>query len=264
MDGSQFDQLTRALGTGGNRRSFLRGLLGLGGLAAGATLSASGAAAARRATPTPTPVSCPGNQHWNGSACVCPAENTICGSDCCPDGQAQCCDNACCYGTCYGEELCCPTGSNVCHGAACCSASDVCMDDGSCCTPLTCPTGTPDRLWDCGFGSDGCGGTVDCTCPANWLCLEEAPRNFCANLTTTCIPGVTASAYGKIGICNSANGFCANTVDGNETVCASLTEAICNDCTSDADCAAISGAVCIQAFDGVCPSSTKTMCAQTF
>ena len=263
MDGFRFDLLTRALGQSGNRRAFLRGVLGFGGVAvARSALRDSDAEAARRPAPTQTPVSCPGNQIWNGSACVRPFGSTACGPDCCPDGQSACCDNACCAGQCYGEELCCPTGSTVCQGAACCSAGEVCLSDGSCCTPLTCPTGTPDRLYGCGSGSDGCGGTLDCACPDNWLCFEEEPRNFCANLSTTCIPGVTASANGKIGFCDSTLGFCANTVIGNETVCVSMTEAICNDCASDADCSAISGAVCVQAFDGVCPSSTTTMCAQ--
>jgi hypothetical protein len=116
-------------------------------------------------------------------------------------------------------------------------------------------------LLNCGSGADGCGGTIDCTCPENWLCIAEAPINFCANLSNTCIQGVTAGGNGKIGFCASTNGFCANEVSSGATVCVSMTEAICNDCTSDADCTEISGAVCVQAYDGVCPSSASTMCA---
>jgi hypothetical protein len=260
VDGSRFDAFVRDLGKGGNRRTLLKGLLGIGGVAAGLSVTST-TDAARRVTPTPTSPACPGQQYWNGTACVCPDNTTICGPACCPSG-ATCCDSACCHGECYGEELCCPTGFQVCHGSACCTASEVCLSDGSCCAPRTCPTGTPDRLYDCGSASDGCGGTIDCTCPENWLCLTEEPRNFCANLTTTCIPGVTASAYGRIGLCNQGEGFCANSVETHETRCVSLSQALCNNCTSDADCSEISGASCVEAYEGVCGSGATTMCAQ--
>src|SRR5690349_23475868 len=139
MEDRRFDTLARAFASGSNRRAMLKGLLGLGVAAtAGAAMGSGSAEAARRTTPTPTPPACPGNQHWDGAACVCPDDNTICGPTCCPNGQSVCCDGACCAGECYSEELCCPRGSSVCHGAACCNPAEVCLEDGSCCTPKTC------------------------------------------------------------------------------------------------------------------------------
>jgi hypothetical protein len=156
MDDRRFDNLARALSRGSSRRSILRGLLGLGGLAAGAAVIADTDAArrgfsgptltplpplpTRTSTPTrtPTPTCAAGEVRCSGGCCAgactatgacCPTGHTVCGPDCCPDGQAECCDNACCYGTCYGEELCCPLGSTV--------------VDGTCATPTPAPTSTP-------------------------------------------------------------------------------------------------------------------------
>jgi hypothetical protein len=239
----------------------LKGLLGLGVVATtGAAMGSGGAEAARRTTPTPTPPACPGNQHWDGAACVCPDDNTICGPTCCPNGQSVCCDGACCAGECYSEELCCPSGSSVCHGAACCNPAEVCLEDGSCCTPKTCATEPPASLIDCGSGSDGCGGSIDCACPENWLCIGRESGNFCANLTNQCIAGITAAAYGNIGLCSQGTGFCALSTSGDATVCVSLSQAMCTECAHDQDCAAITGGVCIFAWPDVC--STSTMCAQ--
>jgi hypothetical protein len=129
MDDRRFDSLIRQFGSGGSRRQLLKGFFGLGGVLVAGSLRPSELRAARRTTPAPAPTTpaCPGNQVWNGSACVC-TSGTACGPSCCPDG-AQCCDNACCHGTCYGEELCCPTGSVVVSGgcfAACSGQSQAC------------------------------------------------------------------------------------------------------------------------------------------
>jgi hypothetical protein len=45
----------------------------------------------------------------------------------------------------------------VCGNAgACADPSDVCLANGTCCTPLTCMT-------TCSYtGPDGCGGTISC------------------------------------------------------------------------------------------------------
>lgn len=113
--------------------------------------------AARRPSPTATTASCPGKQTRIGSTCVClapPAGGTQkCGADCCnPTGSgaahSECCDNACCFGTCYGEELCCPTNppagggaplAQVCTNGECCLTPKVCLG-GVCVNP---PTSTP-------------------------------------------------------------------------------------------------------------------------
>src|SRR6188472_2835873 len=125
MDDRRFDALVRSLASGHSRRTVLKGLLGLGGLAATGAAQHTAEAARRPTTPTPVP-RCPGNQTWNGSACICPGTLSKCGPACCnesvPRGDAahsECCDNACCHGECYGEELCCPTGQVVCDGNCC-------------------------------------------------------------------------------------------------------------------------------------------------
>lgn len=261
MDDRRFDALALQLAAGRNRRSVLKTLLGLGAVAVtGAALEPDSAVAARRTPPTPKPPSCPGNQHWDGNACVCPNGNTICGPACCPNGASVCCDGACCQGDCYGEELCCPTGNVVCQSRSCCAPTEVCLDDGSCCTPKTCASEPPASLLECGSISDGCGGTIDCTCPANWLCIDRESGNFCANLTNQCVPGVTAASYGDIGLCAQANGFCATSTPSDTTDCVSLSQAMCTECANDTDCAAITGAVCVQSWSEVC--ATSTMCAQ--
>ena len=139
MDERRFDALTRRLGQGVSRRSLIKGFLGLAGAAvAGGQLRAE---AARRPTPTPKPVTCPGNQTWNGSACVCPTGATNCGPDCCPVGQAECCDNACCFGRCYGEELCCPSSQEFCPvSGECCPVGWTCCPDFGCIAPGQCCT----------------------------------------------------------------------------------------------------------------------------
>ncbi len=129
MDDRRFDHFVRSLAARGSRRTLIKGLLGFSGIVAvaGSALNDE-VRAARRPTPTPKPVRCPGNQIWNGSACACES-GTECGSDCCPV-EAMCCDNACCFGECYGEGVCCPTGRLVCDGS--------CLPPGGCCTDDDC------------------------------------------------------------------------------------------------------------------------------
>ncbi len=135
MDDRRFDALARSLGQGGSRRALLKGLLGLSGVAAVGGLTRGEVEAARRPTPTPKPRTCPGVQFPCGTSdCCCPDGTSKCGPDCCPNDQAQCCDNACCYGTCYGEELCCASPDQYCSVDGCCSG--VCVGEGQfCCRP---------------------------------------------------------------------------------------------------------------------------------
>ncbi len=149
MDDRRFDAVTRVMGRGSSRRTIVRGLLGLTGLASiSSILVKEPVDAARRPTPAPRPPGCPGIQTPCNDGCCCPAGTSACGPDCCPDG-AICCDQACCYGQCYGEELCCPTGQLLCKGyclsaGACCTDDDCvearCLD--TICVPYT-PTDTP-------------------------------------------------------------------------------------------------------------------------
>lgn len=135
MDDRRFDQLVRSLARPGSRRALIKGLLGLGGIAAvGSVALEDEVRAARRPTPTPNPVTCPGQQVPCATGCCCPGGAAPCGAECCPNGQATCCDGACCYGICYGEGLCCEGGTPVCSVDGCCSG--VCVANGQfCCRP---------------------------------------------------------------------------------------------------------------------------------
>ncbi len=199
MDDRRFDSLARALARGQSRRGVLKGLLGLGGAAlAGGVLLESGADAARRPAPAPKPVTCPGRQIPDGGQCVCPpdAPNT-CGPDCCTgtssdpyprDSQhTECCDNACCLGTCYGEEQCCPTNTlwigshpyppshKICEmndGARCCSFWDDCCAVDGCCETI------------CTGGANG----DDYCCPAEQFCPNpNTMYNQCCTGGTVCV-----------------------------------------------------------------------------
>ena len=216
MDNRSFDALVRSLASGANRRQILKGLLGLGG-AAVAGMAWSDTEAARRPTPPPRAVRCPGQQTWDGTACVCPNNTTSCGPDCCPVGQAECCDNACCYGVCYGEELCCPTGRDFCaisgeccpEGWSCrpdygCFAAGQCRTSADCmaeaCTSVPC---TPEHVcgepvMDCNNGGTEvccsdvqiCLDTGACGCPLSQPFINGAclwPENYCQLWSDGCV-----------------------------------------------------------------------------
>jgi hypothetical protein len=235
VENRRFDSLARSLASGASRRSVLKGLLGLGGAAvAGGVLRDEAADAARRPTPTPKPVTCPGRQTWNGSQCVCPGDAPYkCGSDCCT-GEAddpsspthsECCDNACCFGTCYGEELCCPTNwrsgeqpptHQVCtsaNGVECCPYDDRCCEVDGCCDTV------------CWGGQDG----ISNCCPPEAYCPgDDSPDICCTNDFICCGTGTSGN------ICrdpNIANGCCTD-----------------SDCTSGETCQLN---VCVSA--GECP-----------
>ncbi len=211
MDDRRFDELARGLAGRPNRRSLLKGMLGLGAVsAAGAALRDGDAEAARRpATTTPVP-KCPGQQSWNGSACVCPGNQTICGAECCTSGESVCCDGACCAGECSAEEICCP--------------------------PLACPSGLPDSLYYCGPRSDQCGNAIDCLCPDGWACTQGSNGTYCLNHTGMCIQGVTSQNYGIVGSCSDGQWRCTNTVDGGITTCVTAEDAFCSSCLNTIDC----------------------------
>lgn len=182
MDGHRFDALVRSFASGASRRGVLKGLLGLGaGAVAGGPLLEG--EAARRPTPTPRPVTCSPPKVASGGQCVCAGGSTPCGPDCCPNGQAECCDNACCYGECFGEELCCPTGRTFCaaSGECCpdgwrCCPDFGCIPPGGCCEIGECetrachqtacgPNRTCDYTFDCGRDDECC---PDDLCSEGW------------------------------------------------------------------------------------------------
>lgn len=90
MDDRRFDGLAKIMASGASRRSILKGLLGLGGAAALVPRTRSAEVdAPRRPAPTSTPVSCPGQQVWNGTASVC-SSGVTCGPTCCDPGMISC------------------------------------------------------------------------------------------------------------------------------------------------------------------------------
>lgn len=182
MDDRRFDALARSLASASNRRQVLKGLLGLGGVTAAGAI-APGADAARRPAPTPKPPSCPGQQTWQNGACTCPPNTTGCGPDCCPAG-AQCCDNACCYGLCYGEELCCPSSQEWCDVTGeCCPPGAICCPGVGCRAPEDCCLPSCDGST---CGSDGCDGT--CSCAGDRICSRESC--VCPSGTMECPDGL--------------------------------------------------------------------------
>lgn len=214
MDGSSFDRWTRELAAAGSRRWFGKRLaIASGAVIAGvAKLGASDAA--RRPAPTTVPVSCPGIQIWTVSGCACPVGSSKCGPDCCPDGQAECCGNACCYGACFGEELCCPSPNIVCDGVCrdweCCGDADC---DGGICslethTCIICSPICDGTVW----GENSCGQTCECgpgrTLLSNGTCGVPCVKSSDCLESTGC----ETCMYGEDGA------FCTNG-DMNHTTC---------------------------------------------
>ncbi len=238
MDGSQFDRWTKALGSGISRRSAIKAALGLGGAAMAGKQLTSNVSAARRPTPTPKSITCLPPKVLSGTECVCPLGTAACGPDCCPD-DAECCDNACCYGECYGEELCCPQGSFVCGGVcrpffegACCTDSDC--GQGAACVQGSCQPVCANNGSFCEADADCCSGicsagtcypTLGGTCPAD--------RDYCA--------GQGANTCNNVASC-----YCAQDDAGN-SVCIDHPECVasCDLCPAGAPCR--SGGSCCDA-----------------
>jgi len=266
MDDRRFDSLVKALATGTSRRSVFKGLLGLGGVTAiGGSLLQDGADAARRPTPTPKAPSCPGQQFLQSGQCTCPASApSKCGPDCCnPAGvdsaHSECCDNACCFGLCYGEELCCPwprsfcpevqeccdEGVTLCCGEAGCCAGGCCQDaqgNDLCCsgaTPRCCPGDTciADDVDSCCDASD-CG-PGDC-----WSCIDHrcvSDQAKCASGCVDCVQGTCQTVDANcddgdpctVSTCN-ADGTCTPTVrDCRIDGCGCVARDVCHPATCD-------------------------------
>lgn len=213
MDGRRFDQFTRLLSNGTSRRSIVKGLLGLGGIAVtGSQIDEAAGARTARTRPTipppppPGPTTttsttaapCPGQEQCANSSLCCPIGtcarsgaaaiccdgtlghgDTVCGLECCQDPQ-QCCDGECC-----GEMAVCL--NRVFPGVPeeyCCPAALTCDDgccDGECYVPLGAPltiNGFP--IADDFFDRECCppGGTV-CQGDANASCCDDRTEQCC-------------------------------------------------------------------------------------
>jgi hypothetical protein len=223
VDDRRFDSLAKSLAAGKSRRSVLKGLFGLGGAALiGGTLLEGETDAARRPTPTPKPIKCPGNQTPVNGVCTCPdTAPYACGPACCT-GEAgdppspphtECCDNACCHGTCYGEELCCPTNPGageqppthqVCtsaQGVECCPDDQDCFEVDGCCDTV------------CWGGEDG---NSNC-CPPGAFCPGDGTADICCTNNFICCGAGTSG-----NLCrdpNVANGCCTTADCPSEQIC---------------------------------------------
>ena len=272
MDDRRFDSLAKAFASGKTRRSMLKGILGLGGAAlAGGVLLENDAAAARRPATKPKPVTCSGQQTWNGTACVCPGSAPDeCGPDCCTDsitlpdtpGYSECCDNACCFGHCYGEELCCEYPLVFCEAQnECCFAGDnQCCGSTGCCDTACCPIadGTNACCEDptpkcCGgdacIPADGC--CVDADCPGcqscqDHICVDDDA--FCPGGVAGCQECISASCQQINANCSDGNactndvchadGSCSNTFNCNlaEGCCVDSDPCTANVCNDNGTC----------------------------
>ena len=271
MDDRRFDSLAKSLASGASRRSVLKGILGLGGAAlAGGMLMDGEAEAARRGPKSPKPPTCPGQQSWNDTRCVCPDGLSQCnpngGPDCCNSGvtpgspgYSECCDNACCQGTCYGEELCCPTNygpgeqpptHQVCdgpNGKECCPSDyDCCLIDG-CCETI-CYGGSVGASYCC---------ARDNFCPGG----DESEDVCCTGGTTCCGAGTNANACVDLG---SENACCT---DGDCDGCQHCDESTCVDgCRDGNACCGTVGCCpelqCNDAAD-ICCSEGSFACGTT-
>ncbi len=251
MDDRRFDALVKSLAAGRNRRSVLKGLLGLGGVAAGGALLENDTQAARRPTPTPKPKPCPYPKVLVGGVCTCPGSAPHpCGPDCCTEdsvpaplpGHSECCDNACCFGTCYGEELCCPTNHRgsvgqlppthkLCegpNGPHCCEWDEHCCLEDGCCDTL-CYGGMVGDSFCC-LPERVCHGATSegdiCCFEGETCCNDGTDANRCVNL---------------------ANDECCTTADCTEG------GTLCRNCTEDYVCsttACSEGTVCCPTVDG--------------
>ncbi len=258
MDDRRFDAMVRSLATGTSRRAVLRTLAGLvgGGIAAS---SLADAGAARRSTPSPTPApNCPGVQLPSNGQCVCPADApNKCGPDCCTGapgdlpgpGHSECCDNACCFGACYGEELCCPyprafcpiTGECCPEGWTCCPDAG-CLPPGQCCTALdcayqTCQAAICTDARQCSYVPDcsaepGCCQAEVCfrsDCTAEGTCAE--PEFDCTynnnGEQNCCEDGLTCQLDGSCVCVPNCNGTCGGP-DGCGGTCECASGSFCN------------------------------------
>jgi len=276
MDNRSFDTFVKAVASGVNRRTLLKGLLGLGGTAVGASQFGE-AHAARRPTPTPKPAKCPGVQVPVNGVCTCPGSAPDkCGPDCCnPAGigasHSECCDNACCYGVCYGEELCCPYPRVHCPADH--VSRDLCCDEGSlCCGEGTAtPFCVPDLPGACCADSDcpqvgtACGACVDnlctvlpcgaCQACSNGECVGcELAGYGCCNSDDACVECCLSEQCGPyfdcdLYICEPCE--VEGRVPCGEPPCiegpGSRANCCCEACNSNADCPS-----CHACFDGAC------------
>ncbi len=246
MDNNRFDNLTRLLGEGTDRRRVLRMLFGGAG-----ALTVAGAtgrlASAEACDPNAGDITCPPGSHHagkskkpdggccngNGNCCsnICTGGVCVSGSspecetaaDCGaqPDSCTEwlCVDGTCeLNGGCPADELCCPAQGGSC--AECCDNSD-------------CPTGAP----ICYNPGD----------PTNAYCVECVVDGDCGPCEScqvgTCVPYARYCEATQLCYDPSTDGCCPGTEDG----CGS-----CYECSSNSTCVAIECGQCESCEGGTC------------
>ena len=112
----------------------------------------------------------------------------------------ECCDNACCFGTCYGEELCCATNNRgtaapsnrICEissGPECCLYSDECCTIDGCCA-TTCYGGADGESYCCDAANYCPGGSES----PELCCTGDTPiKCACGTNANTCIADTDAA-----------------------------------------------------------------------
>lgn len=285
MEGRKFDELTRFIGRSQSRRSMLKGLLGIGGVAAAASVR-PGAADARTigARPTVPPAPTP--------ACQLPMQ--MCGGQCCGEGHCKdgvCCPNAtdvlcggacCATGLCTASGACCGSGEQIC-GAVCCPASTSCAINGN--TDYCCDA------YPCGY--ECCGEALQCCdrecCGDGAVCLSQVfagfAEEYCCPVDLTCGGGCcdgacfTPSGSGASGFdrscCPQGGNLCPGTggYAGTALCCSGETPDCCNasdgspvcltvaQCCTSAECGHLTDpAACLAGICNDFSCGTQTVC----
>jgi len=192
----------------------------------------------------------------------CTGTTMVCGSQC-PHGQVctgsgttQSCQPPACGGKCgdIGVDSCgvpivcpgCSTGQ-ACVNNACVTQADAgSAPDAGGCTPLTCMPSTNIDL--CGTVTDGCGHTIQCSCPTGLQCIggrcQTTPLECDTDAGTRC--GQTTNA------CGSGTVQC-----GDCTGATKCTNGLCMPCTAPS----CNGATCGSVNNGCGPTVTCGSCA---
>jgi hypothetical protein len=235
MDGSRFDDLTRTLATGGNRRSLLRrGVLGgmaLLGLGKSGVLAAPGKTTICHQTDT-------GYNLITVADSALPAHyghGDVAYMDCCTDSECAAdayCNAGTCTPLCVNED--CPD-EEVCQNGACAPlecAPPLVPIDHACQQPLC---------------------VIDDECPEGYSCKDGgcaiclAPSDPCgAPNTACCVESETGSA-----VCSTE----ANSSEAGEARCCLTPQSYCwrvSDCCDGYDCVYPDGAVCDSGDPNVC------------
>jgi len=209
MDDRSFDALAKGLAQGRNRRSLLKGMLGLGSATVAGAFAASGTDAARRgySGPLPKPTEAPGPPRCNPQTCY--GCHECAGGICTDQPKTNCYDHTdqCMAAYCNPDGGCgyrfdCRVIDGCCGHGQMCNADGQCVCDPSVCCGVECPGcqecsgGTCVRNpANCYDHTDECLSSV---CDADGGCLYPFD---CRVRSGCCTGGQT---------CNATNGVCVN------------------------------------------------------